>query len=242
MDGDPLRTKTLPVRWRPTARARRAAALAISIALLLAVPAHAFKQAVGPDHDEACLGTTEFPCIRWRKTSGDLSITIQAFLDSSLNSQEVDLEPHARAAINAFNGLPARNPYIEVTANSGVDEISIKTKDLGDPSFFGSTVHRPDFFSQPATNLIDHAWIRFNAQTTWHNPPDGTIGGSCYTQGSTRICTQDARKVAVHEMGHAQGLAHEVIYQAVMDQGWLTFDELKTDDINGIKHIYGAYP
>ena len=57
-------------------------------------------------------------------------------------------------------------------------------------------------------------------------------------------CKADARKVALHEMGHAEGLGHmpSGSPQSIMQQGALTYHNLKTDDIAGIKAIYEAYP
>lgn len=51
----------------------------------------------------------------------------------------------------------------------------------------------------------------------------------------------DARKVATHEMGHAEGLGHSG-QTAVMKQGAMSLFNPQTDDENGIIKIYGAYP
>ncbi|MDQ3407340.1 MAG: M10 family metallopeptidase domain-containing protein [Chloroflexota bacterium] len=63
-----------------------------------------------------------------------------------------------------------------------------------------------------------------------------------YTQ-----CNADARKVANHEMGHAQGLAHVSdatigTRQATMRPGPVFYSDVQADDRDGIIDIYGAYP
>jgi hypothetical protein len=50
----------------------------------------------------------------------------------------------------------------------------------------------------------------------------------------------DLRSVALHEVGHSLGLAHSTASQTVMSYAYAGVQQsLKTDDINGIRSIYG---
>lgn len=62
-------------------------------------------------------------------------------------------------------------------------------------------------------------------------------------QGET---LNDFRRVALHEFGHALGLAHpddhEQAVPAIMNRQTGSIDDLQTDDIEGVQSIYGVRP
>jgi hypothetical protein len=244
IDADTVLTRVLAAVRPRLASARARLALALALVLASAGPVDGYKQLIPPESKPqgTCTGSPESPCIRWRKTSENLSVTIDLFLDSSLTNQEVNLATDVRNAKDAFNSLPARNPYIVVTADSSLDEITAKAVDLDNHKLAAETVYQPNFLTDASsTNLIDHAKIKFNTEIEWRRQ----LGAGCYVQGpyEIEVCWADARKVANHEMGHVQGLAHEwspVI--AVMRTGGVDYYALQPDDVAGIQHIYGAYP
>jgi hypothetical protein len=217
-------------------------ALLIALTLASAIPASttAWNQEIPPGGVNAigdCQGTNASPCIRWRK-NGSQSIVIQAFLDASLDLGYIDLATDAQDAINAFNGIEALNPLIQVTNDQAIDEITVEVFDYNDYQVFGGTTYSPWPFSS-TTNRINHAKITFNTEIVWRRQ----TGGWCDNDGA-HICHADARKVANHELGHAEGLAHEdgFLVTAVMVQGFVGWFALKPDDRDGIIAIYGAAP
>jgi hypothetical protein len=158
-------------------------------------------------------------------------------LDNSLPNEEVDLDDVMRDTRNEYNGLAALNPWLRLNSTTFDVEINVYVTNFNDPQVFAST---PITYNS-TSGLIDYAKIKFNSQIVWKT----TTSGYCYSIPAPPnvACTQDARKVANHEMGHAQGLAHESQdVAAVMRQGFLSIYHVKQDDENGIIHIYGAYP
>lgn len=206
---------------RVTGRSRRtlAAASALALTALLATVANAFAYNLNGTY--------------WPKVSGPPSTVVKIYLDASLTAQEVNLKPVVRNTIDEYNALPALNPWLDEISNDNNEKIFVKAQNLGDPEVFAQATRTV------AGNTITYALIEFNTLVIWKT----TIGGSCYDPpGSDWVCTQDARKTSNHEMGHAQGLAHEFSpTTAVMRQGFLSYFHVQDDDEDGIVEIYGAY-
>lgn len=82
----------------------------------------------------------------------------------------------------------------------------------------------------------------------FYPPPfnGGTLAGDIVmnTEVAWNInTTYDIRTVAIHEFGHALGMGHSTITSAVMyDYYTGTKQSLATDDINGIRSLYGTRP
>lgn len=190
---------------------------------------------------DSCDNTIQSPCIRWRKTSSNLSITVHVYLNPSIEDEEINLKGDVRDSIDAYNAIPARNPHMQDTTTFGYHEMVADTYDFDDPRIYGSTMFKPDFFGPGNPNRIDFSRIRFNKLIFWNR----SLNFSCYDipYYPYKHCSADARKVANHEMGHAQGLAHEGSgTTAIMRQGPLTYFYVQADDRDGIIDIYGAYP
>ena len=77
---------------------------------------------------------------------------------------------------------------------------------------------------------MTYATMVFSNLVTWNRT---------YTYGAY---VADARKVAMHEMGHVEALGHTGISPAVMRQGALSYSVPQPNDVTGIIAIYGAYP
>jgi hypothetical protein len=82
------------------------------------------------------------------------------------------------------------------------------------------------YLPPPSNGGTDAGDIFFNTSISWQ------INGKTY----------DLRTVALHELGHALGMGHSAISTAVM---WPSYtgskQALTTDDISGIRTIYGAH-
>jgi hypothetical protein len=84
--------------------------------------------------------------------------------------------------------------------------------------------------------------------TAFLPPPinGGTLAGDVLlnTQIAWRINSDyDVMTVALHEIGHSLGLGHSNVSQTVMGYAYAGVQQtLKTDDINGIRSLYGVRP
>ena len=96
---------------------------------------------------------------------------------------------------------------------------------------FGSGVLAITFYNFNGSNRMTHAGTAFNAHVNF----------SVYT-GALRSNTMDFRRVAVHELGHALGMAHEnnPNIPAIMAPTISNIEKPQTDDINGVRAMYGA--
>jgi hypothetical protein len=77
--------------------------------------------------------------------------------------------------------------------------------------------------------MVTGALLVFSTSVTWNH----TLTYDTYIA--------DSRKVATHELGHVEALGHTG-FTAIMHQGAEPFYTPQTNDIQGLKAIYGAYP
>ena len=113
---------------------------------------------------------------------------------------------------DTFNGVGF---HPDVCGNNLGDEVLAITLRLQFPGSFG--------FSN-----FKEADIVFNSSFNW----------DVFT-GPTRFNSSDFRRVALHELGHAIGLDHENMQQAIMGPQISSLDALTADDIAGANQLYG---
>lgn len=206
----------------------RAVTLASGLGLAVALPAFGWTQIYNsyPDDPLSC-GDPGGYCIEWPTTSGGLSITVDVYLYSSLGQANLDLREDVRRTFTYWNDIPARNPYLRETTNVAISKLDVWRGATIYPDSWAETTPYP----QPGGgHTMYYATIVFNSLVTWNRS---------YTYGTY---TADARKVAMHEMGHAEALGHTGISPAIMRQGALNYSIPQYNDRLGIVAIYGAYP
>ena len=119
---------------------------------------------------------------------------------------------------------PCSNP------NSNQRRNGVKFNDTvcGD-AFGANTLAVARTWSIASTSTIIQSGIIFNTSFEW----------DVYS-GPIRSQTIDFQRVAVHELGHALGLGHEVSAPAIMAPSVDNITEPQPDDINGVNTLYGG--
>jgi hypothetical protein len=177
-----------------------------------------------PGSPVSCTNVDPWWCWRWPK-NGSLSATVDIYLDSSLANANIDLRSDVRKGINQWHLVCAANPILnEVSTNVGTP-IQEYRGSLDDPSAWAETLVSAQSASP---HRIVSALTRFNYLVTWNRS---------LTFDATHA---DARKVATHELGHAEGLGHTGHSPAVMRQGATTYWKVQTDDVLGMQAAYGS--
>ena len=99
-------------------------------------------------------------------------------------------------------------------------------------SSFGSSILAVNRYWSNSSGEIIQAGTIFNTVWSWD-----VHSGS----GSSSDFKNDFKRVATHELGHALGLGHDNTYSAIMNPIYShTIETPQTDDINGIRAIYGG--
>lgn len=229
---------------RPIGHQTRVVATAMAILTVLAgQTTYGYNQEFPPDGNPntigTCTGSGVSICIRWKKAAGGLSITADGYLFDSLEDEEINLKNDIRDAWDEYNALPANNPFINGTTSSGSAEVKYRTADLELSTAYAGTTWT---LEDTSPYRIVGAVVKFNTLIVWNR----SLNFDCYPDSDPPEfveCKADIRKVANHEQGHVEGLAHEGSPTvAVMRSGPLTYYHVQTDDSNGIVSIYGAYP
>lgn len=186
----------------------------------------------GPNAIGTCANTSASPCTEWPKTSSNLSVTLYLLNGHFLADEEVNLFTDSYNAQFVYNDIAARNPHLEQTTNSAIDDVTVTTVDFGDFQVYGSTTNS---YPLTAPYNITKSVIKLNRQIKWNR----SLNFAC----TATVCNADARKVMNHEYGHMEGLAHRPsTVTAIMRQGALTFYQVQAEDRASIVSIYGAYP
>lgn len=214
------------------------AAAVFGLSLAVALPAIAYNQLKppgDPNNVGDCHNSGGGPCEHWAKTASNLSITVDVHLTLPLADEEVDLRQIGLNAMNAYNVIPARNPLLQQTTSSTLEEVWVSASNFGSPTTYASTNN-----DYNASGLITYSTMSFNTQIIWNQ----NYNYFCGTIDGTFACRADADKVVRHEFGHLEGLAHIGTAIGVMIQGdpVTNYHSLRPDDKDGIIHIYGAYP
>jgi hypothetical protein len=92
---------------------------------------------------------------------------------------------------------------------------------------FGSSTLAVTYYSYSGSTMIE-ADILFNNAQPWDS-----------YRGSLRS-SYDIQRVALHELGHALGLAHSSVASAIMNPYISSYYTLSSDDITGAQSLYGA--
>ncbi len=144
---------------------------------------------------------------------------------------EVDYRQVIREAFAAWEAV-ANIDFVETTdsTNAGIrfgwDAIDGPFRVVGEASYFG--VSDNNFSTAAPRYSITKAEIRFDTAETWSaskTPP---------------VNVSSLYSVALHEIGHAIGLAHSTDLQTIMYPTNTGLSALGTGDIDGIRVIYGT--
>ena len=218
--------QTWPTLKKWIARSRLVIALSLGTVPLLTAPASvlAWSQLFNeyPSSPTSCNNVSPDICVSWPK-NGSLSSTVVIYLDPSLTTANLNLDTDTRAGINQWHLVCAANPVLQI--GSGVNaQITVVRGQLLDPTAWAQT---SVINSSSSPHVVIEADVVFNTLVTWNH-------SFTYSQTSA-----DSRKVATHELGHAEGLGHTG-FTAVMHQGAESFWTVQTNDVQGMQAVYGS--
>jgi len=131
-------------------------------------------------------------------------------------------------AVSAFKYTPYGSAASPCTT-SGPNGVGFSTTACGQA--FGSGTLAVTMYEYTSANQMTHAGTVFNSHVAF----------AVYS-GPLRSDTTDFRRVAVHELGHALGLAHEnnPKIPAIMAPTVSDIETPQADDIAGARALYGA--
>ena len=127
-------------------------------------------------------------------------------------------------AATIFQYMIVRNTFQD-PCDQSANGVAFATTECGDQ--FGSAIAISSRTWDVATNLMLHSGIVFNSNVSW----------DVYS-GPLKSGINDFRRVAVHELGHSLGLAHETQVPAIMAPVESDIELPTADDIAGVQFIY----
>lgn len=223
---------------------------AVVLAVVSASAVGAYTQEYNA-YPSTCTNTWPTDCVAWPRLPNGQSVTTHVWLDSSLGSISwVDMGQDALDSFGRWNAVPANSPWlVQSTARSNATgyslgkptEIYAGTDDLADTTYGATT---PLTAYQIGSGSDDHVILSFQTEFNSTIHWDHTLDFTCHsTPDPTDPCVYyaDSRKVTGHEEGHGLGLGHSGT-TAIMKSGTVTWYTVQTDDINGLKAIYGYTP
>ncbi|MBV9008977.1 MAG: matrixin family metalloprotease [Verrucomicrobia bacterium] len=134
-----------------------------------------------------------------------------------------------------FNAVPGAN--VPVASGDGVNSVAFSSTVFGQA--FGSMTLAVTYYISSGSNIIE-ADILFNN----HQSFDSYRGPLRY--GANGYAIGDIRRVFIHELGHALGLAHPdqngQHVDAIMNSVTSDRETLSSDDTAGAQSLYGSAP
>ena len=151
---------------------------------------------------------------------------------SSASTVGADFQSTIRAAFARWDEV-GNFTFVEI-ADSSAANISVVFDELAGEG--ASTLGIANTRYSTTTGLSLRAYIRFDIGRTWRN-----LAGASYTVGSTSSTPTNLYAVALHEIGHALGLAHENDFTTLMNSYYNEgINDLTSDEIAGIHYLYGT--
>ena len=139
----------------------------------------------------------------------------------------------AAPALDMWNQVVARMQYgrvmnstAAVASGDRVNSMAFSNTVFGQS--FGSNTLAVTYYSYSGSTMIE-ADILFNTAQSFDS-----------YRGSLRSGSYDIQRVALHELGHALGLAHSSAASAIMNPYISNLYTLQSDDIAGAQSLYGA--
>jgi hypothetical protein len=139
----------------------------------------------------------------------------------------------AAPALDMWNQVVARMQYgrvmnstAAVASGDRVNSMAFSNTVFGQS--FGSNTLAVTYYSYSGSTMIE-ADILFNRAQSFDS-----------YRGSLRSGSYDIQRVALHELGHALGLAHSSAASAIMNPYISNLYALQSDDIAGAQALYGA--
>lgn len=196
-------------------------------------------------NDFTCGYNSSVPCLYWPEPN-HVSSNQYGLINSSLSSLGPAHYDMSTAVANSFgywNSVTgAFNPFVYkcATPTGCINTMNFGSATLTDPFTYAVTDvgdYGPvQFVSGQYYAIMNWTGTTFNNTVTFNS----TL---TYSDPGVLPVVADGRKVATHEVGHAECLGHTARTDAVMKQGKVLFYQPNTDDINAMRSIYtGTIP
>jgi hypothetical protein len=134
--------------------------------------------------------------------------------------------------LNGVSFAPVRNSTAANTSGNGINNVTFADDAYGD-AFGAETLAITISWYRSSTNRYSEGDVVFNRKYSWNS-----------YRGNLRSGTQDFQRVAIHEFGHVLGLGHPDQHgqsvTAIMNSRISNLDTIQTDDINGVRAVYGT--
>lgn len=166
--------------------------------------------------------------IPWAGNSSTMLAAWDSTYDAAFSAAQGDWNNRSKFSFNTATG-----GFIDPCLSDGVSTYKFSTTNCG-LSWNSSTlaITYSKFTLSPAHTF--EADIVYNSSN---------FAWGVHDQSQSERSDIDFRRVTVHELGHALGMAHSSVSPAIMEPVYSnTILSLKTDDVNGLVALYGALP
>jgi hypothetical protein len=183
----------------------------------------------------------------YRWATGNVVMHLQLGSSSgALLDGSADWNASAESALGLWNQVwngvsfqAVRNSTADIANPNGINNVSFDDDVFGEP-FGEETLAIAQYWYRPSDNRFTEADVVFNAAFSWNSYRGNLRNAS----GGGRLW--DLHRVALHEFGHVLGLNHPddagQSVTAIMNSRISNTDSLQSDDIGGVRAIYGAVP